>query len=653
LQESPAFARHPLPESLLRCLLSAGEHRNGVAALVRPLLSSRVLTVDSVVREARSRARQGDPQVHVPGLSSVDDAWELLARAQAQDAASVRAALLDPQTGLWGAQLIRRLQRACAAVPDEAVPLWVELGYLGQLAVRAAVSAGLEFTLSVPVRDGSVMLPGLGRATFAGVRTAGTAGTADAPGAAGAAGAVGRFHVADVRSTGGRVRLECLGSAVELPTDTEADAPGWEGVRRIRLGPHASLTIDDLGPYGLTETSPPPRRLDHEEWARWRRLTTDAWELLVADHPESAAALQVGLLSLMPLPRAEPLRPRSASTSDAFGCVVMSEPDAGDRNSAAVHTAVTLVHEIRHSLLNGLIFQTPVFEDCKELFHAPWRDDPRPLGGIVHGAFSFAGVTGFWRTRTRSDRNAALELAQFEFALWRQQTGQVLSALRGHSALTPVGQQLVQALGHDLAPWLVEPVAPGPLRLAGLAAGHHRSTWRTFHAEPSEPLVRRLVGSWTAGEPAGLGPCTESVVRPDPLACRLDVLALLARMRIGTPERFAALRTPPEQSASERFEALPAGAGPGDLALLDGDTETAVRLYLAELAEGPVRPAAWAGLGLALGERGDPAAAGLLADRPELVAAVFSGISAVQGGPDRDGVALDPIRLVRWLATET
>ncbi|MGW3952562.1 hypothetical protein ACWEKM_16915 [Streptomyces sp. NPDC004752] len=44
-----------------------------------------------------------------------------------------------------------------------------------------------------------------------------------------------------------------------------------------------------------------------------RRRTRGAWAILARDRPDSAAARSAGLLSLVPLPRGERLRPHSAS----------------------------------------------------------------------------------------------------------------------------------------------------------------------------------------------------------------------------------------------------------------------------------------------------------------------------------------------------
>jgi hypothetical protein len=34
--------------------------------------------------------------------------------------------------------------------------------------------------------------------------------------------------------------------------------------------------------------------------------------------------------------------------------------------------------------------------------YAPWRSGPRPLNGLLQGAYAFLGVSGFWRQQRRS-----------------------------------------------------------------------------------------------------------------------------------------------------------------------------------------------------------------------------------------------------------
>ena len=615
---------HALSAPVVAELHSADEHPGAVAALLDAAYSSRLLLLVVAMRE--SAAARWPEGVRREAALAVGDAEELLGRAQARDAAAFRRVLLDPQAGLWGAQLLRRLRRPGAAVPGDPTPLWVDAGYLHQLAAAAAIASGLEFTLPVPVRRGRVVLPGLGRATFR------------------PAGDPGGHALAEVRATADRVVVACGAEEVALPADPETDAQGWEGMRRLRVGTgDAALTVvvDDLGPYGLTDGAGSSDRLDDGAFARWRSMLDDAWALLLADHPERAAALRAGLLSLAPLPQGMRLRPHSASTSDAFGLIVLSEPDHHEGAAAvAVQLAVTLVHEFRHTLLNGLLLLEPLFLDCADLFHAPWRDDPRPIGGAVHGAYSFAGVTAFWRERLRRDRGAAAELAGFEFALWRQQALRVAVGLDDHRAVTPRGRALLDAIERELRSWGTETVAESPRELAGMAARHHAMGWRTHHYQQPAAEVQRFADAWRARADApGCRP-EAGRLEVDPSACRLDVLAVLARLSIIAPKEFWRLSDEPES-----IEEVVPGATFADLVLTRRDHKSALDLYERELAAAGARPIAWAGLGVALERLGRERSAALLTAVPELVAAVFREL-AEAGEPPL------PTALVGWMAGE-
>jgi HEXXH motif-containing protein len=593
---------HRLSDPVLRSLNSVTEDEGAVAFLLDTEVSRRLLLL-------RMLLDAGAETPHC-GAAELRQAWQLLETAERADPASFRRALIEPQVGVWAAAMWRRLSRPDPqAAPGEA-PLHVELGFLGQLAAAVFVTAGADFRTRVPVRDGSVFLPGIGRATVGG----------DSGG------------MAELWANDGVVRVAAGGTTVTLPEDTESDAPGWEGLRRLRTehaGVAITVTLDDLGPYTPVPSLRAAGRLSPAGFACWQRWFGRMWPVLVDDHPASACALAVGLRSVVPLPRGERLRARAASSSDAFGCVLLSEPDE-DEAVLPAQLGVAVVHELRHSLLNGLIFLAPLFEECDELFYTPWRDDPRPLGGLVHGAYAFSGVAHYWRTRGTDG------LAGFELALWRSAVRVVLDTLRDHPALTPLGRALITALDEQIAGWHEEPVGTREQRLAHLAAAHHRANWRAHHMHSLPTHSEKLTTEWREGRrvegPGGAGP--EPELRVDPDACRLDTFAVLARLSLVAPGEFEALRG----------EADPAGRVPGavraDIALVDGDPQTAVKLYAEELSDSGGRLAAWAGLGLALTECGEQAAGAVLVTHPELAVAVSRSLPTPP----------DPVTLAHWLA---
>ncbi|GAA3804368.1 HEXXH motif domain-containing protein [Streptomyces coacervatus] len=598
---------HHLSESVLRSLMATTEDDTAVAVLLDVEYSRRLLLMRAI-RDACA----GTPEA---ATAQVGEAWQLLESAEKLQPAAFRAVLLDPQVGLWAAALFRRLSRAERDESAEDVPLRVELGFLAQFAATVSVLAGASFRVRVPVRDGTVFLPCLGSARL---------DTAE------------RWGTAEVRAQDGVVSVVGDGTAVTLPQDPEREAPGWQGLRRLHAtadGLTLTLTIDDLGPYTAVTGLAASRRLAPGQFADWQRWISAMWPLLVADHRADARALSAGLLSLVPLPHRERLRGRTASSSDAFGCVLLTEPDE-DTEQLPAQLGVALIHEFRHTLLNGLIFLAPLFEDCGDLFYAPWRDDPRPLGGLVHGAYAFSGVARYWRARGEEG------LAGFEFALWRDALDQVLTTLRDHPLLTPLGRRLCEALTEQTAPWRAEPVGQHEQNLARLASAHHHATWRAHHLHTPAAHAQALAQAWQHGRAAvddtgtPLGPEPEPELRTDPAACRLDTLALLARLSIVDPASYAKLLADDDPGAQ-----VP-GSAPADLALMAGDAETAVKLYAEELAVAGARPAAWAGLGLALTETGEQTAGAVLTSRPELAVAV----SRLLPEPP------DPVALAHWLA---
>ncbi|MGW5638771.1 aKG-HExxH-type peptide beta-hydroxylase, partial [Streptomyces sp. NPDC003832] len=321
----------------------------------------------------------------------------------------------------------------------------------------------------------------------------------------------------------------------------------------------------------------------------------------------------------------ERYRPRSASASEAFGCVMVSAPGPGaDEEEAAVELAVTLVHEFRHTLLNGLMHLTTLAEDCPDLFHAPWRDDPRPLSGVLHGAFAFSGVARFWRDRAARTEKSAAERARFEFALWRRESRATLEALRTHPALTGTGRRLVAGLLAGIRSWDTEPVPEHVLLLAERAAAHQRAGWRAHHVLPDEAMVRALADSWLDGAEPTAAPDGGSVVT-DPAGCRLDAFAHLVRLRITDPDGFAEAR-----NGGPR----PKDVTSADLAYVAGDLAEATALYATQTH----RPASWGALALIAGGGQDGAAG-----RPEVLRAVSRAVTR------RSGHTPPPAELAGWL----
>ncbi|MCF2435298.1 HEXXH motif-containing putative peptide modification protein [Streptomyces thinghirensis] len=243
-------------------------------------------------------------------------------------------------------------------------------------------------------------------------------------------------------------------------------------------------------------------------------------------------------------PPAPPAVAVSASSGDSFGAMLISRP------GSALALAETLVHEFQHSKLAALLHLFPLLDDDREeRFYAPWRADPRHLTGLLHGAYAFTGVTGFWRDRLAEPEHA--EAAAYHFALRRLQSRLVVRTLLTSARLTAPGRRLVDGLARTLDGWLRVPVDPAALSRARTAASLHRTQWR----------LRNLA--------APVGPDGVLRFRPD---------------RGFWPD-----------SRTHAFATRPAAPRTPDEHLAAGDPATALDGYAKDLARDPADPRALSG----------------------------------------------------------
>ncbi|MEU4997350.1 HEXXH motif domain-containing protein [Streptomyces sp. NPDC021622] len=538
---------------------------------------------------------------------SYREAWALLERAQGRAPDVFEDILMSPHTGMWMSLALRRLR----GVPSEDAPLWAVVGHLSALAAAAGARAGLDFSITVPVRRGVAFLPTLGCAELEGAEPWGTAQVVARDG--------------QVRISGAPV------GAVVVSTGPARGGPGWHSVRRLELGVtehQKRLSLEELDPYRTFPRPSDPVLLSPADARTWEGVLADAWEVLLRDEPETAEAMRVGLKSVTPTPARERFRPHSVTAGDAFGGVMASLPDD------AAQLAATLVHEFQHIKLGGLMRLRPLNvngpESAEELFYAPWRDDPRPLGGLLQGIYAFVGVTRFWRAHRHSADAGRAPLAHFEFALWRTQVTSTVGLVRTHEGLTPLGRRVLEVLGERCAQWMGDDVPAAELELAQEVAADHRARWRAHHLRPPAAAVEEAVLAWQRGDegpPAGLA--GEPVLVPDTESRFLDTAAVLARHRL---------------SGADRDMYGVEGADEADVLLCRGERAAARDAFTARLTGKGAPLDAWAGLGRALaGAAPHRDAAWLLRHFPERACAVQSALE------NTTGQGADPVRLAGWL----
>ncbi|WP_245697187.1 HEXXH motif domain-containing protein [Streptomyces phaeochromogenes] len=589
--------------------------------------SRRMLMVRAVAETARECAVDAGP-----ALPSLRIALDLLLRAEQARPDVVVDLLEHPGTGIWAVRVLERL-RDGDKIPHEGrdgLPLWAELGYLHCLAAAAALRSGTEGTIRLPVREGCVALPTLGRIRL----PVAMDDEARTP-------AVVTLRIP--RAGSGPAELTAGERRLSLPADPGRTSSNWQPVRRAAWDPERSafpLVLEDCDPYRDFRAQTLPSSsvsLSHDQAQRWQQLLREAGQLLSARHPQATELLAATLRVVVPLPAAPRFRTASASYSEAFGSALISLPPD------PVELAVTMVHEARHSVLNGLLHQLPLFDEDSPgaedpLFYAPWRGDPRPLSGVLHGAYAFAGVTEFWRVERRALSGPAADLAHFEYAVWHTAVGEALATLRTSAGLTEAGRQFVERMAETADDWPYEPVPGWPGELARAEGADLRAVWRARHTRPDLGQVRVLTEAWSSGADPSTAPGVRSRLRPDPQASSPDARGELRRVRLAEPEALLT-RARANDDTSNRPSALVAA----DVSLLRGDAARSVRGYLDVLTEYPGLPSAWAGLGLALSDAGQPTAAHALLRRPEVVRAVH------QQTRERCGRSPDPVEVADWI----
>ncbi|WP_433375280.1 aKG-HExxH-type peptide beta-hydroxylase [Actinoplanes sp. CA-142083] len=361
--------------------------------------------------------------------------------------------------------------------------------------------------------------------------------------------------------------LAALRTGADLPPDPVASA-------RHLTATHDGLTLrvrlEDTDPLRSRLGLTPSRQLTDAEAARWQRLFAGAWRILVTRHRPAAEILAAVVRVIVPIEPDPGAAGLSATSSEAFGAVALSPP------ADATSFAVGLIHETQHSLLNATRTLFDLVGTGAPATYSPWREDPRPPFGLLHGAYAYLAVTRFWRAE-------AGPLARFEFARWRAAVAGAADALLADGSLTPAGVRFVEAMRDEAGGWLGEPVDADVARLAEGANLEHRVRWRLRNLSVD---VGGLVADWEAGRPARL---------PEPTLRSGGGRALERSTRLDLVHR--ALRE------RERDQGLPPAGRqrPGDDAYLRGESGAALDAYVKGL-EKPGHDAAeaelWAGVAL-------------------------------------------------------
>ena len=440
--ETPAqvWRHHSLSSAQFTSLARGGGSQDAIEQLVAGQRSKHLILLSKVAE----LARRGDHPDDALGVAG----YQLLAQVQRQDPAAAAEVIGYPSVGAWALHVIRSSTAAAAgtAAADTASVAGVSLpgvrpSGLATIAAAAAIRAGLDAEIEVPVLGAGVLLPSLGTAEAAG-------GTA-----------IVAAKEAEVRSENLRVRVQ-------------PGEPGWRELRRATAGP-LSVLVDDLDPFRMpTPDGGPTGRLTPSQLTELRDTLSAAWPVL-----SPARAAEIAAIVRVIVPYRPPESGNfhiSVSSPQVFGTIAMSrQPDK-------YTCAETLVHETQHLKLSALLdLVTLMRPDDGQRYYAPWRPDPRPASGLLQGAYAFLGVSGFWREqRQEAPEPGVRRRAEAEFARWRDGAAAVVATLLRSGQLRSAGETFVETMAEVLDGWRREPVPGDALAVARRESERHLVRWQ-------------------------------------------------------------------------------------------------------------------------------------------------------------------------------
>jgi uncharacterized protein len=439
---------HGMPKRLFDALAAGGGGAEAVRKLAAAQYSKHVILLRGVLvaaeaadHELAKLARQG---------------FDLLTVVQQHARAAADAVIKYPSVGAWALQATRNLHRGSAGKDDGPTAPAAEPSGLFWVAAAAAIRAGLTAEIDAPVVDGVIVLPSLGVARVDAERVT-------------------------VRTAGDGASIGWPDGTIELSSDGSASA-AWSGLRHIKAG-SVDLVIDDVDPFRMPAAPHQGARLSSAEARSWNEDFQRAWQLLEQHHPLIAAEFAEATSVIVPL--LAPAAGRvSSSSPETFGAIALSRPPD------TCTLAVTLAHELQHIKLSALIDIAPLtLPDTEERFYAPWRPDPRPVSGLLQGAYAFLGVSDFWRRQRELEIGEAAVRAHAEFARWRLAAEKAVETLQSSGRLTAAGLEFVHEMARTLGAWADDPVPEEARALARHEAEQHLATWQSNNGPVSTAQV--------------------------------------------------------------------------------------------------------------------------------------------------------------------
>lgn len=583
------ITNYPLPEAAFIELADGGGSPAAMRRLGEAQRSKHLMLLHAIAAAATGPG---------PGPAAFRVGYEQLARIQEAAPGAAAWLLSLPHLGGWVHDTLIHLDQGTAA----------DFGHFAGLVAAAAIRAGLPVDLDVPVQDGRVRLPGLGSLLVAGEKS-----------------------WVRLRGDGERVTAgdEFAAEARLLAPDdgTGAGVAGWSGTPAIHAaggGPAWTLLLETGDPYLDRYTLPMRTAMPADEVADWRERVRSAWQIVAGRHRWAAEPMADVISVIVPLTPRSDTDLVSATTPAAYGAIATSWPPD------EVTLAETLVHEFQHVKLCGLLDMVPLAASGDQRVYAPWRQDPRPAGGLLQGIYAHLGIARFWQAQQHAESDPdGLLRAQVLFARWRPAIGETVQTLLETGSLTPAGVRFAERLRAQGQQLMSAPVPAQAAQIAAEVALDHRLTWQLRHVSADAADVAGLADACRRGEPGRTG--ARTWIQEDVRKVDSGLRSRLLNLRYLEPARYRALCAD---------GVLPLGEP--DRLLLERSSEAAVQAYRTRIADSAdPQPDAWIGLALALHQLPSSPPQAALATRLVQLAEVHARLAG-------SGFRTDPLDLASW-----
>lgn len=260
-------------------------------------------------------------------------------------------------------------------------------------------------------------------------------------------------------------------------------------------GPHGDIRVDSFEPcLTLPYVEVYPRVQEPEKYRQFFITLQRALRRLTNYDSRLVDEMSLITSSITPMNAEEDgMQMYSGTSSTMFGGYFLSATDQ------PLYIAEMLLHEFCHNKLRLLQEVIPMIgtEEANLFrFYSPWRDDPRPLDGILHGLFVFSSIAGLWLKvwKAEDSSESEREMAQRRIGTLLYQLEYAIAEFCAHATLDEYGQlfleeisRRIQALRAETAGWDFHHLLPffsGVIKDQSLkelpiaeALPRHRLTW--------------------------------------------------------------------------------------------------------------------------------------------------------------------------------